>query len=116
MRMPPALRHASVALVLLHAVVALAGVDVNHAREADLDGVRGIGPAMSSRILAERARGPFQDWSDLIARVKGIGPAAAARLSAQGLTVNGAAYPAVATPAGAPAASGAGGGDSPSSR
>ncbi|WP_353848830.1 helix-hairpin-helix domain-containing protein, partial [Diaphorobacter sp.] len=60
-RMPPALRHASVALVLLHAAVALAGVDVNHAREADLDGVRGIGPAMSSRILAERARGPFQD-------------------------------------------------------
>lgn len=77
---------------LLQAGAALAATDVNSAREADLDGVKGIGPGLSSRILAERAKGPFRDWPDLIARVKGIGPGAAARLSANGLTVNGAAY------------------------
>jgi competence protein ComEA len=79
--------------LLLHAACALAAVEVNQAGVADLDGVKGIGPALSGRILAERARGPFSDWRDLIARVKGIGPAAAGRLSAEGLTVNGAAYP-----------------------
>lgn len=77
---------------LLHVSTAIAATDVNNAREADLDGVKGIGPGLSSRILAERARQPFRDWPDLIARVKGIGPGAAARLSANGLTVNGAAY------------------------
>ncbi|ADU99308.1 ComEA family DNA-binding protein [Alicycliphilus denitrificans] len=77
---------------LLHAGTALAAVDVNRAREADLDGIKGIGPALSSRILAERAKGRFQDWRDLISRVKGIGPAAAARLSENGLTVDGASY------------------------
>jgi len=87
---------------LLHAGAALAAVDVNQAREADLDGVKGIGPALSARILAERAKGRFQDWSDLISRVKGIGPAAAARLSADGLTVDGAAYAGQGTPPSAP--------------
>ena len=74
--------------------VALAATDVNHAGVAELDGIKGIGPALSSRILAERAKGRFAGWPDLIARVKGIGPAAAARLSGEGLTVDGAAYPA----------------------
>ena len=83
---------------LLHAGAALAAVDVNQAREADLDGVKGIGPALSARILAERAKGRFQDWRDLITRVKGMGPSAAARLSDNGLTVNGAAYGAQDTP------------------
>lgn len=87
---------------LLHAGAALAAVDVNLAREADLDGVKGIGPALSARILAERARGRFQDWRDLIARVKGIGPAAAVRLSDAGLTVNGAAFSTQDAPASAP--------------
>ncbi|MBS0292243.1 MAG: helix-hairpin-helix domain-containing protein [Proteobacteria bacterium] len=85
---------------LLHAGQVLAAVDVNLAREADLDGVKGIGPALSARILAERAKGRFQDWRDLIVRVKGIGPAAAVRLSEQGLTVDGAGY----APHGAPPA------------
>ena len=77
---------------LLYAGAALAATEVNHAREADLDGIKGIGPALSSRILAERARQRFQDWPDLITRVKGLGPAAAARLSDEGLVVNGAGY------------------------
>lgn len=79
---------------------ALAATDINHAREADLDGIKGIGPAMSLRILAERAKRHFQDWPDLIARVKGISAATAARLSGEGLTVNGAGYtPPARTPA-----------------
>jgi competence protein ComEA len=77
---------------LLCAASALAGVDVNRAGEADLDGIKGIGPVLSRRILAERAHKPFDDWGDFIARVKGIGPGAAAKLSAEGLTVNGTAY------------------------
>ena len=82
---------------LLHAGAALAAVDVNQAREADLDGTQGLGPALTARILVERARQRFQDWPDLIARVKGIGPATAARLSDNGLTVNGAPYAAPQT-------------------
>jgi competence protein ComEA len=66
-----------------------AAVDVNQAGVADLDGIKGIGPAMSARILDERKRGAFKDWRDLIGRVKGIGSANAARFSAEGLTVNG---------------------------
>ena len=88
--------HALALAALLHAGAALADVDVNRATVAELDGVKGIGPALSSRILAERAKGRFDGWPGLIARVKGIGPAAAARLSAEGLTVDGAAYPAPA--------------------
>ncbi|HZG20610.1 MAG TPA: helix-hairpin-helix domain-containing protein [Herbaspirillum sp.] len=85
--------------------LALAEVDVNKADQAALDGVRGIGPSMSRRILDERQKGgSFKDWSDLQARVKGIKDKAAAKLSANGLTVNGqaktgsAAAPAAAKP------------------
>lgn len=74
--------------------------DVNKASEAELDGVRGIGPAMTKRILEERKKGAFKDWNDVIERVKGVGPANAARFSKEGLTVNGEAFKAAAaTPA-----------------
>eukprot|EP01035_Chromulina_nebulosa_P051538 gene51538-70164_t len=74
--------------------------DVNKASEAELDGVRGIGPAMTARILEERKKGAFKDWNDVIDRVKGVGPANAARFSKEGLTVNGEAFKAAAaTPA-----------------
>lgn len=63
--------------------------DVNKAGAPELDAIKGIGPAMSQRILDERKNGPFKDWADLIARVKGIGEAKAAKLSDEGLTVNG---------------------------
>ena len=72
--------------------MAWAAVDANRASEAELDGVRGIGPDLSGRILAQRRQAPFQDWGDFIARVRGMGPARAARLSAEGLTVNGQPY------------------------
>ena len=47
-----------------------------HGQEADLDGVKGIGPVMSKRILDERKKGKFKDWPDLVARVKGLGDTA----------------------------------------
>ena len=67
--------------------------DINTATEAELDSIRGIGPATSRRILAEREKGPFRDWPDLMARVKGIHQTTASRYAAQGLTVNGQPLP-----------------------
>ena len=63
--------------------------DVNKAGAPELDAIKGIGPTMSQRILDERKNGPFKDWADFIARVKGVGEAKAAKLSEEGLTVNG---------------------------
>ena len=87
------------ALAMSYAALSFAAVDVNTGTVADLDSVKGIGPAMSTRILDERKKAPFKDWADLIARVKGIGGKSAATLSTGGLTVNGAAYAGAATPA-----------------
>ena len=61
-----------------------------------LDSVKGIGPVTSKLIMAERKKGEFKSWQDFIDRVKGIGESRAAKLSAEGLTVNGAAYKAAA--------------------
>lgn len=66
--------------------------DVNKANEAELDSVKGLGPASTARILKAREKGPFKDWADFMQRVKGIKPAVAKRLSDAGLTVNGQAY------------------------
>ncbi len=71
---------------------AFAAVDVNKASEAELDGVKGIGPATTRVIVAERKKAEFKNWEDLIARVKGFGPKTAAKFSAEGLTVGGATY------------------------
>lgn len=80
--------------------LAWAEVDVNKADQAALDGVRGIGPSMSKRILEERQKGgAFKDWADLEKRVKGIKDKAAVKLSANGLTVNGQAKAGAAAPA-----------------
>ena len=68
-------------------------LEINQASEAELDSVRGMGPAMSRAILAERQRQPFTDWADLMRRVKGIRSASAERFAAQGLTVNGQGWP-----------------------
>lgn len=66
-----------------------AATDINKASAAELDGIKGIGPALSGRMLEERKKGPFKDWNDLIQRVQGVGPGNAARYSEAGLTVNG---------------------------
>lgn len=73
-------------------------VEANQASEAQLDGIQGLGPATTRRILAARGERPFDDWRDLIARVKGVGPASAERLSQQGLRVAGRPYAATAAP------------------
>ena len=71
---------------------------LEQARELDLDGLRGLGPATTQRVLQERERAPFRDWADLMARVPGIGPRKAQDLSAQGLRVQGQAYTAAPRP------------------
>jgi len=96
---------AAAALAAL-SLAAQAAVDVNQATQAQLESIRGVGPAMSQRILDERRAGPFRDWTDLITRVRGVGEGSAVRLSAGGLTVGGQTYtalPRTATPAAAAA-------------
>jgi competence protein ComEA len=80
---------------------AFAQVDVNKADQAALEGVKGIGPSISKKIIDERTKGgAFKDWSDFETRVKGIGTKNAVKLSQGGLTVNSQALPnAPATPA-----------------
>jgi len=85
-------------LLALFAAAAFAAVDVNKATQAELETVKGIGPAISARILDERKKAPFKDWGDMVERVKGVGDGNAAKFSTAGLTVNGAAF------SGAPAA------------
>jgi competence protein ComEA len=108
-------------VVMLYAAVAFAAVDVNKATAAELDGIKGIGPAISTKILDERKKGNFKDWNDFIGRVKGVGKGNAAKFSAEGLTVNGDGFkgatpatatkveakPALGAPAAKPAASAA---------
>lgn len=79
-------------VTLLYAAMAFAAVDVNKATSAELDGIKGIGPGISTKIVDERKKGNFKDWSDFIDRVKGVGDGNAAKFSAEGLTVNGAGY------------------------
>ena len=89
---------------------AIAELDVNHASQAELERLRGVGPQLSARILAARSQTPISDWDDLRRRVTGLGPAQSARLSREGLTVAGAAFAApdsMLTPRKAPRASSA---------
>jgi competence protein ComEA len=78
--------------VMLYAALAMAAaaaVDVNKANDAQLDAVKGIGPATTKAIMAERKKGEFKNWADFISRVKGVGDKKAEALSKEGLTVNG---------------------------
>lgn len=67
-------------------------LDIAQAREMDLDGLRGLGPATTRAMLQERERQAFRDWADLMQRIPGIGPKKAAQLSDQGLRVQGQPY------------------------
>ena len=78
--------------IALFLSAACSAVDVNHASEAELDGIKGIGPPTSRLIIAEREKSEFKSWNDFMARVKGAGPKSAARFSAEGLTVAGMPY------------------------
>ena len=79
----------AICVFAMSAGLAFAQVDVNKADQAGLDGIKGIGPAMSKRILDERKKGDFKDWTDFGTRVKGVGDKSANKLSDAGLTVNG---------------------------
>ncbi len=88
------------AILFTFASAAFAATDLNTADKAALDEVKSIGPKTADAIISERTKGgKFKDWDDFIRRVKGAGPKNAAKMSAGGLTINGAALvnaPAVA--------------------
>ncbi|MDM0050815.1 helix-hairpin-helix domain-containing protein [Variovorax sp. J22R115] len=77
---------------MLFAVASWAAVDANKASDAELDSLRGVGPALSKRIVEARKQGEFKDWPDFMSRVKGVKEKAATKLSAEGLTVNGQSF------------------------
>lgn len=77
---------------MLYAAASFAAVDVNKATAAELDGIKGIGPGISTKILDERKKGNFKDWTDFMDRVQGVGEGNAAKFSKEGLTVNGEAF------------------------
>lgn len=80
----------AVATLVASMSFAFAQVDVNKADASALDGVKGIGPAMSKTIVDARTKGgDFKDWADFQKRVKGVGDKRAAQLSKAGLQVNG---------------------------
>jgi competence protein ComEA len=79
--------------------IAFAAVDANTASQADLETIKGIGPAISARIVEERKKGgPFKDAADLEQRVKGVGEENIKKMIAAGLTVGGKGAPAAAAP------------------
>ncbi|QFZ86889.1 MULTISPECIES: helix-hairpin-helix domain-containing protein [Variovorax] len=86
-------------LAMCFAAVSFAAVDANKGSAADLDGLKGVGPSLSKRILDARKEGEFKDWPDLMQRVKGVKEKSAAKLSAEGLTVNGQSFDGAAAPA-----------------
>lgn len=90
----------------LSAAALAAGVEANSATVAELDSVRGIGPALSKQIVLEREKKSFTNWDDFITRMPGIGRVRAAHLSTEGLKVQGKSYtlPGTTAPPSAPAA------------
>jgi len=70
-------------------------VDVNTATQAELEGIRGVGPKTARIILDERQRaGRFESMEDLSDRVRGIGPKRVQALQAAGLKIEAAKPPA----------------------
>ena len=68
-------------------------LEINQASEAELDSIKGMGPAMTRKVLIARAEKIFTNWKDLMSRVAGIGKAKAQQFSDQGVLVNGQSFP-----------------------
>lgn len=81
-----------VAVLAAFTFSAFAAVDANKASAAELEALKGVGPGIAGKIIEERKKGNFKDWNDLVERVKGVGDGNAAKLSAAGMTVGGAAF------------------------
>ena len=79
-------------LLALFAAAAFAAADANKATQAELEAIKGIGPALATKILDERKKGAFKDWQDMVDRVKGVGENNAVKFSEAGLTVGGSSF------------------------
>jgi competence protein ComEA len=82
-------RRSALGLCALLLCVSSHALEINQANAAELDSLRGMGPALSAKVLQARAQKPFESWRDVMKRVSGFGPAKAQQFSDQGLTVNG---------------------------
>ena len=87
------LKRTLITLTMLHGVAALAAVDLNRATAAELESIKGLGPATSEKILQMRKQARFKDWNDFVTRVLGVGDIKAGRFSGAGLTIDGAPFP-----------------------
>lgn len=67
-------------------------LELNQATQAQLESLAGVGPDLAERLLKARDARPFESWADLRRRVTGVGPKLAAKLSDQGLRVQGQPY------------------------
>jgi competence protein ComEA len=74
--------------------LAFAAIDINTASEAELDKIKGVGPAKAKAIADERKKnGPFKSLEDVANRVKGIGDKTVADWKKSGEVTVGAAKP-----------------------
>ena len=74
---------------LVCAQLSVFALEINQANEAELDSIKGMGPAMTRKVLNARAEKPFINWKDLMSRVTGMGKNKAQQFSDQGVLVNG---------------------------
>ena len=77
---------------LVCAQLSVFALEINQANEAELDSIKGMGPAMTRKVLNARVEKPFINWKDLMSRVTGIGKNKAQQFSDQGVLVNGLAF------------------------
>jgi competence protein ComEA len=76
------------AAILAFGVNAFAAVDVNKATQAELEAVKGIGPAKAKAIINHRTKnGPFKSAEDLD-KVKGIGKGTLSKIAPE-ITLDG---------------------------
>ena len=95
---PISLRRATLAvccgLLCLFALPVWSAVNPNQASQAELETIRGIGPSMSARIVAERQKnGPFKSPQDFARRVPGVGPKKLKAFQEAGLQIPAAKLP-----------------------